>query len=175
MPEKLQGPENTLQGPENTRTAAMALEQATVLIVEDGDEYREHLGRFVPGPRYLQVHTGAEALARLAAGGIDLVYLDMRFDRIPRADLLGDHEAATAEHGGDPERGWRYLANNQGLFFLAALRAAGLDTLPVILAYDFSRESARLAFLQQRHPALAWVPDAVTPEAIVARMRALLT
>ena len=61
----------------------------TILIVEDGDEYLENLERFVPGPRYLQANGGAEALAVLAEQSVSLIYLDMRFDRVPREGLLG--------------------------------------------------------------------------------------
>lgn len=145
-----------------------------VLIIEDGDEYRENLTRFVPGPTYLQVRSGAAALEALRAGGIDLVYLDMRFDRIPQGDLLGDHAAATRQNNGDPARAWRYLETNQGLFILNALSEAGYGVVPVILAYDFSREAARLKHLKARHPQLAWVPDAVTPDEIRAVMDRLL-
>lgn len=141
----------------------MDVDQATILIVEDGDEYLHTLTRLVPGPRWVQVHSGQAALDVLARERIDLVYLDMRFDRVPRADLLGDHAAATREHNGDPERAWRHLANHQGLYVLAALREAGHGALPVVLAYDFSREAGRLAFLRKSHPSLQWLPDAVTP------------
>ena len=141
-----------------------------ILIVEDGDEYLDSLSRFVAGPTYIQRHSGAEALATLAAEAqsgdpVDLVYLDMRFDRIPEGDLLGDHAAATRDHNGDAIRAWRYLANHQGLFILNALKAVG-HTLPVILSYDFSREAPRLRHLQRLHPNLHWVPDAVTPPEI---------
>jgi hypothetical protein len=146
----------------------------TVLIVEDGDEYMENLGRFVPGPRYLQAHTGREALRLIACEPVDLVYLDMRFDRIPREELLGDHAAVTREQNGDPVRAWRHLAVNQGLYILDALRENGHGALPVILAYDFSREPGRLRNLQRVYPALAWVGDAATPEEIRARMELLL-
>ncbi len=105
----------------------------TVLIVEDGDEYLDNLGRFVPEPAYRQVHNGAEALAAVAEGGIDLIYLDMRFDRIPRVDLLGDHAALTRELNGDPIRAWKHLANNQGLYILNAVRDAGFAQVTVIL------------------------------------------
>jgi CheY-like chemotaxis protein len=149
-------------------------EEATVLIIEDGNEYLENLSRFVPGPRYLQAHCGAEALEILARERVDLIYLDMRFDRSPPRDLLGDHAAATREHNGDPVRAWRYLAMNQGLFILDALRQHGLGSLPIILAYDFSREPQRLAFLRRSYPGLSWVPDAVTPEEIRTRMGTLL-
>jgi hypothetical protein len=138
----------------------------TVLIVEDGDEYLENLSRFVAGPRYVQAHSGAEALSILAREEVDLVYLDMRFDRIPLGDLLGDHAKATRDHNGDPARAWRYLQNNQGLFILNHLSANGYREKAFILAYDFSREERRFAFLQQNHPRLGWVSDAVTPDEI---------
>ena len=140
----------------------------TILIIEDGDEYRDNLTRFVPGPAYLQAHSGAEALVALAREPIDLVYLDMRFDRIPRGELLGDHAGATREHNGDPERAWRYLETNQGLFILDGLRRGGFGDIPVILSYDFSREPQRAAHLQTVHPSLRWVRDAVTPEEVAA-------
>jgi hypothetical protein len=146
----------------------------TVLIVEDGDEYFDNLSRFVPGPRYLQAHDGRSALARIAAEDVALVYLDMRFDRIPEADLLGDRERAARSHGGDPARALRYLAHNQGLFILEALRAHGHAGLPVILAYDFEHEAARFAHLARMHPALSWVPDAITPDEIRARLERVL-
>ena len=149
------------------------MSQRTVLIIEDGDEYLENLSRFVPGPNYLQARSGTEGIAMLRDNTVDLVYLDMRFDRIPRGDLLGDHTTATREHNGDPLRGWRYLENNQGLFILNALGDAGYTQVPVILAYDFSRERARLTRLRKRYPRLAWVPDAVTPDAIRELMDSL--
>ncbi len=148
----------------------MRVDDATVLIIEDGDEYIDGLSRYVVGPTYLQARSGSAAAALLAEHRVDLLYLDMRFDRIPRAALLGDHGEATREHNGDPERGWRYLANNQGLFILAALREAGHAELPAILAYDFSREARRFDFLARGWPRLDWVPDAVTATEIRARM-----
>jgi CheY-like chemotaxis protein len=146
----------------------------TVLIIEDGDEYLENLGRFVAGPTYVQARSGSAALAVLAEQPVDLVYLDMRFDRIPREDLLGDHATATREHNGDPVRGWRYLENNQGLFILDALARHGHAGVPVILAYDFSREGTRLKHLARRYPNLRWVPDAVTPDEIRALMEQIV-
>ena len=147
------------------------MSERTVLIVEDGDEYLENLTRFVPGPTYVQARSGTQAVEILRTQPIDLVYLDMRFDRIPREDLLGDHAVATRQNNGDPLRGWRYLQNNQGLFVLHALRAAGFANRPVVLAYDFSREAARLRHLQTRYPRLTWVSDAITPEEIHALMQ----
>jgi CheY-like chemotaxis protein len=149
--------------------------EPTILIVEDGDEYRDNLARFVPGPRYLQAHSGAEALRMLAAGPVDLVYLDMRFDRIPNGDLMGDHVAATKEHNGDPVRAWRHLQTNQGLYILEAMRTSGHAGLPVIVAYDFSRQLRRYERLREIHPTLRWVPDDVTPARIRALMEELLS
>ena len=146
----------------------------TVLIAEDGDEYLENLSRFVPGPTYVQVRSGAAAVEQLGAGHVDLIYLDMRFDRIPRADLLGDHAQATREHNGDPIRGWRHLENNQGLFVLNAVHSAGYGEVPIILAYDFSRELGRLKRLRRRYPQLDWVHDAVTPAEIRQKMLQLI-
>lgn len=147
----------------------------TVLIVEDGDEYLENLRRFVAGPRYVQAHHAEEALQILGQEPVDLLYLDMRFDRIDRTLLKGDHHQATEEHNGDPERAWRFLQNNQGLYVLQAVRAAGYTQLPVILAYDFSREERRWSYLCQGDPLLEWVPDAITGDEIAARMERLIT
>lgn len=146
----------------------------TVLIVEDGDEYLDNLSRFVVGPRYLQAHDGKDAVAILGLEPVKLVYLDMRFDRIEISRLLGDHAAATREHNQDPSRAWRFLQFNQGLFILEAIRAAGFGHIPVILAYDFSREEKRLQNLKRIHQNLHWVPDAVRASDIETRMRTLM-
>ena len=150
------------------------IEQIQVLVVEDGDEYLETLTRFVPGPRYVQVHSGADALSYLHGHAVDLVYLDMRFDRIPRSVLLGDHAQAIAQHNGDVERAWRFLQNNQGLFILHALATAGWSHLPVIISYDFSQELQRWQHLQQAHPHARWVGDAAGPAEVRGLMASLL-
>jgi CheY-like chemotaxis protein len=150
------------------------MSEIRVLIVEDGDEYLESLTRFVRGPVYAQAHNGRDAIRLLGSGGIDLVYLDMRFDRIPDAELMGDHAAATREHNGDPVRARKHLQNNQGLYILDALESAGLGAVPVILAYDFSRQHKRYENLLRRHSTLRWVPDAVTPAEIRTLMENLV-
>jgi hypothetical protein len=147
---------------------------ATVLIIEDGDEYLDNLTHFAPGPRYLQAHSGAQALALLAREPVALIYLDMRFDRVPETDLLGDRATVARSQGGDSTRVTRYLARNQGLYILEALRDAGHTHLPVILAYDFSSEPRRFAHLSKLHPSLTWVPDAITPDEIRSRLARLL-
>ena len=137
-----------------------------ILIIEDGNEYLDNLSRFVPGFTYRQAHTGAEAVRQLSREPADLIYLDMRFDRIPISDLLGDHAEATRRHNGDPARAWRHLQDNQGLYILSHLRKEQCGHFPVILAYDFTQEQRRFEFLSKQHPLLAWVPDAVTPDEI---------
>ena len=145
------------------------------MIIEDGDEYLESLSRFVPGPIYLQARSAAQALSFLQAEPVDVIYLDMRFDRLDRQALLGDVASATQRHNGNAERGYRYLANNQGLFILEALRKEGHGHLPVILSYDFSHELSRFARLSERHPNLSWIPDAISPEEIRARLARLVS
>ncbi len=149
--------------------------EPTVLIVEDGNEYLENLSRFVPGPTYLQAHNGQEAVGILGTNRVDLIYLDMRFDRIPNGDLMGDHVVATREQNGDPVRAWRHLQTNQGLYILEALRTGGFGDYPVIVAYDFSRQIKRYQHLKRIHPTLRWVPDAVTPAEISSLMDELLS
>ena len=141
-----------------------------VLIIEDGDEYLESLSRFVVGPTYTQARCAADALQCLSCEGADVIYLDMRFDRLQRTLLLGEVDDAVRRHNGNVERGYRYLANNQGLFILEELRKHGHGNIPVILAYDFSHELSRFAVLAQRHPNLSWIPDAISPEEIRARL-----
>lgn len=146
-----------------------------VLIIEDGNEYLESLSQFVLGPKYLQAKSGNQAVEILQSQPVDIIYLDMRFDRIPKSDLLGDHVKATKEHNGDPIRAFKFLQNNQGLFVLEKLRNEKFAHIPVILAYDFSRQIKRYEHLKSIHSSLHWVPDAVTPTEIRAVMQECLT
>jgi hypothetical protein len=145
----------------------------TILIIEDGDEYLESLRRCVVGPRYLQAHSAEEAVVFLQRGGIDLLYIDMRFDRLDHADLVGDYNAAAREQG-DAARAWRWLEDNQGLFILDHLAERGWRETPAIIAYDFAREPRRFARLAGLYPRLAWVGDTAGAEEIRATMERLL-
>ncbi len=130
-----------------------------VLVVEDGNEYLTNLTTFVAeGIEYVQAQSGAVACDLVRADAPDLVYLDMRFDRTPPGDLLGDMVSLTARFNGDAARARRFQQDNQGLFILRALREAGF-TGPVILSYDFSAEERRFAALRGRDPALHYCPD----------------
>ncbi len=141
-----------------------------VLIIEDGNEYLDSLSRFVPGPVYLQAHDAEEALRVLEGGGIDLVYLDMRFDRIASDRLVGDFAQALAACNGEEERAWKYLQNHQGLFILAHLAAQGYSALPVLISYDFGQELRRFGLLKRTYPHLDWVGDGAGPDEIRRKM-----
>lgn len=144
-------------------TLARALD---VLVVEDGDEYLTNLSTFVAeGIDYRQARSGAEACRMVTARSPDLVYLDMRFDRIPDSELLGNMVELTARFNGDVGRARRFQQDNQGLFILRALRESVFSG-PVILSYDFSAEERRFRALSARDPALTYCPDYADARAI---------
>ena len=142
-----------------------------VLVVEDGFEYSETLPRVLPELGWERVGTGAEALTRLAAGGVDVVFLDMRFDRIAPDALLGDLAAETRRLG-DAVRARRHLEEHQGTYILSAIRAAGLAT-PVLLSYGFDEEPRRWERLSATLGPVDYVPDAAGPDVVRARLLAL--
>lgn len=130
-----------------------------VLVVEDGNEYLTNLSTFVAqGMEYTQAQCGREACSMAAKLDPDLVYLDMRFDRTPVEDLLGDVVQLTGRFNGDVARARRFQEDNQGLFVLRALRESGYRK-PVILSYDFGAEERRFQTLSAKDPALSYCPD----------------
>lgn len=130
-----------------------------VLVVEDGNEYLTNLSTFVSdGIDYHQARHGERACQMVGEIGPDLVYLDMRFDRTPDEELLGNMVELTARFNGDAARARRFQQDNQGLFILRALRASGYAG-PVILSYDFGPEERRFAALAKKDPALRYCPD----------------
>ncbi|MEM6559333.1 MAG: hypothetical protein AAF219_02915 [Myxococcota bacterium] len=132
-----------------------------LLIVEDGDEYLENLSRFIDGVRFTQAHHARSAIDCLNQQSIDVIYLDMRFDRIPGDELVGDYQEVLKRYQGDHDRARRHLQNNQGLYILSEFERAGYDKVPTVLAYDFRREKKRLEILKRQHPQLHWVPDTI--------------
>lgn len=137
-----------------------------VLVVEDGDEYLTNLTTFVAeGMEYVQAKSGEQACSFAREVDPDLVYLDMRFDRIPDEDLIGDFVQLTGRFNGDVSRARRFQQDNQGLFILRALREAGF-VMPVILSYDFSGEEKRFAALSGKDPGLSYCPDYADAKAI---------
>ncbi|MCO4743196.1 MAG: response regulator [Proteobacteria bacterium] len=134
-----------------------------VLIIEDGSEYIETMTRFLgEGIDWERAGSGPAGLERLARGGVDAVFLDMRFDRAPEGELLGDPVEVADRFNGDRVQARRFLEDHQGTYILAALREAGI-TLPVVLSYDFGNEPRRWARLSERFGPAAYLPDNASP------------
>ena len=102
----------------------------------------------------------------------DAIFLDMRFDRAPEGELLGDVEAVTDRHNGDRIATRRFLEDHQGLFVLAALRESGWEH-PLLLSYDFDGEPTRWGRLSARHGRVDYLPDNASPADIARRLRRL--
>lgn len=144
-----------------------------VLVIEDGLEYYDTLSRFLPSDFTVsRAGSGPDALRWLQTQAADVVYLDMRFDRAPAHELLGDLNVAAERFNGDPVAGRAFLEDHQGTYVLAALREAGYQA-PVLISYDFSGEPKRLARLQARFSPVADLPDGAGPADVAARLRAL--
>lgn len=144
-----------------------------VLIVEDGHEYIETLGRFLPEVDWDRAGSGPAALVCLAGGGPEALLLDMRFDRVPPEELLGDLDEAADRFNGDPVRARRFLEDHQGNYVLAAVRDAG-HRLPVLMSYDFSGEPRRWARLAERYAPVDYLPDNAGPGEVLRRLEDLV-
>lgn len=98
-----------------------------LLVIEDGNEYAEFARLFLAAHFHIVVAQRAtDALACLRSEPVDVLLIDLRFDRAVEADLVGD-VTATAHRlfAGDRERALRHLQDQQGVLILAELRAAG--------------------------------------------------
>lgn len=140
-----------------------------VLIVEDGEEYTTTLSRFLAGFTLVRAGDGNDALSRLESEHFDVVFLDMRFDRVPAARLLGDLAAAADRCNGDRERATRFLEDNQGAYVLAAIRDAG-HSIAVVFSYDFEAEPRRWKNLEQRFRPLDYLNSNAGPDQIRAAL-----
>lgn len=146
-----------------------------VLVIEDGTEYVECFVRFLTeGFDFERAGSGPaalEMLARAQAEGrpYEAAVLDMRFDRAPQAELLGDVAEAAERFNGDVVKARHFLEEHQGTYVLAALRAAG-HRLPVLMSYDFASEPRRWERLLAKHAPLAFVPDSASPADIGAQL-----
>lgn len=129
----------------------------TLLIVEDGTEYRSFFGLFLASAYgFAHAQSGAEALARLGEGRVDGIVLDMRFDRTPTDRLLGDVEDVMRRHfGRDRDRALRYLQDQQGTLILEAIRKAG-HTEPALFISDLPPR--RVENLKKLYGEVAAVP-----------------
>jgi len=129
----------------------------TLLIVEDGREYLDFFELFLEKDyRYLHAQSGRRAIEHLAVEEVALVVLDMRFERSPAEDLLGDvQDIAVKYFGGDLGRAHRFLEENQGTLVLAELRSRG-HAQPVLFVSDMaSRKLQNLRDLYGRVHAVA--------------------
>jgi hypothetical protein len=131
---------------------------STLLVIEDGDDYEEFARLFL-GHRFniLVARSCRQALAALRSPQtVDSLLVDLRFDRSPEADLVGDLEA-TAERlfAGDRLRALRYLQDQQGVLILAELRASGFAQLAVFI-HDLPPR--RLENLRRLYGAVRAVP-----------------
>ncbi|MEL6178642.1 MAG: hypothetical protein AAFS10_06795 [Myxococcota bacterium] len=116
---------------------------AVLLIIEDGDEYRRFFSRHLTDSSYHQARSYAACMTLLEDDGIepDAFILDIRFDRVPHDDLIGDVEEIAEQLLGDPsnlEAAWRYLSDNQGYLILRELRDAGY-TQPALMIADIPK------------------------------------
>lgn len=118
-----------------------------ILVIEDGDEYASFVRALVPDAACVVAKSAAEALALARSGDVFLV--DLRFDRVEPASLVGDvARVADQLFGGDTARATRHLVDEQGIYVLKALRAAGHEGR-AIFVHDFT--ARRLGHLQVRY------------------------
>lgn len=142
-----------------------------VLVVEDGYEHSEALRKFLPDIQWDRAGSGVDALARLP-GTWDAVFLDMRFDRAPEAELLGDLAEVADRFNGDPVLARRHLEDHQGTYVLHAIRAAG-HRVPILMSYDFDGEPRRWDRLAARYGAVDYLPGNAGPAEVAARLARL--
>ncbi|MSP62692.1 MAG: hypothetical protein EXR72_20655 [Myxococcales bacterium] len=130
----------------------------TLLVIEDGTEYREFAQLFL-GPDFAvrSAVSADEALAEIARHGADALLIDLRFDRAPPEALTGDLDATAKRlFAGDRARALRYLQDQQGALILARLRAAG-HAQPAVFVHDFPPR--RLDNLRKLYGAVQAVPS----------------
>lgn len=144
-----------------------------VLVIEDGYEYSETLERFLgDGFTWTRAGSGPQGLRLLEERDWDVVFLDMRFDRAPEDELIGDVAEIADRFNGDPVQARRFIEDHQGNFVLAALRDAG-HGIPVLLSFDFDGEPRRWARLVERYSPVDYLPDNASPAEIASRLERL--
>jgi hypothetical protein len=110
-----------------------------LLVIEAGDELLPFVEHFFADELAIRsCRSGREALERLTTQPVDAFLLDLRFERSPEEELLGDLAGiAERRFAGSRERACAYLREHQGTFVLAALREAGHDG-PAVFVHDFT-------------------------------------
>ena len=139
-------------------TSLMHPARPALLVIEDGTEYVEFARLFL-GAAFdvLAARSARDALALLADPGADALLVDLRFDRAPREDLVGDvDETAARLFGGDRPRALRHVQDQQGALVLGALRSAGFAQRAVFV-HDFPPR--RLANLRTLYGDVHAVPS----------------
>src|SRR5262249_36412798 len=119
---------------------------------------------------WLHAPDAAAARRLLAQRAVDAIFLDVVFDRTPAEDLVGDREGLIARFSGDRERALAHLATHQGFYVAAALGAARPPGAPVLLAFDFTADPARLAALREKVPGLQGVEEGASASKLVDRL-----
>ncbi len=128
-----------------------------LMVIEDGSEYLEFAERFLGEAFAIRgARSARDALAALAAEPADGFLLDLRFERSPSTDLVGDVDAlAERRFGGSRDRASAYVREQQGALVLAALRDAGHGA-PAVFVHDFPAQ--RLANLRKLYGRVEAVP-----------------
>jgi hypothetical protein len=129
-----------------------------LLVIEDGAEYVEFARVFLGDDfAVASARSAADASARLATDGADLLLIDLRFERAPAEALVGDLAATAARlFDGDEVRALRYLQDQQGTLILEALRRAG-HRQPALFVHDFPPR--RLANVRALYGDVSAVPS----------------
>jgi len=112
-----------------------------MLVVEDGTEYEEFAKAFL-GDRFdvVAARSASEALRVLRTDHVDVLLVDLRFERAPVEALVGDVDSTARRlFGGDRARALRWIKDQQGTLVLAEIRRAGFSQRAVFV-HDFPKE-----------------------------------
>jgi CheY-like chemotaxis protein len=128
-----------------------------VLVIEDGTEYAEFARLFLGTDfEVVAARSARAALQAVAARPVDVLLIDVRFDRAPAEVLIGDvDETAERLFARDRVRALRHLQDQQGVLILAELRKAG-HAQPAVFVHEFP--ARRLANLRQLYGDVRTVP-----------------
>lgn len=145
---------------------------STGVIVEDGTEYRDFFDLFLQKDHtYLHSQAGLHAIDMLDRNDVDFVVLDMRFERSPAEDLIGDVEDMASQYfGGDLARAHRFVEENQGTLILSEMRKRGYSQ-PVLFVSDMAKR--RLHNLRDLYGSVHAVPT-FDASAIRAKLKEIL-
>jgi hypothetical protein len=129
-----------------------------MLVIEDGTEYAEFARLFLGRDfEVAAAQSAAESLRILAAQAIDVLLIDLRFDRARDETLVGSlEETAQRLFAGDRVRALRHLQDQQGVLILAELRKAGHHQ-PAAFVYQFPPR--RLENLRKLYGDVRTVPN----------------